>query len=72
MVWRKSSFSVGNGECVEVAAGPAGVRVRDSKNPDGPVLVFNPDEWAAFLDGAKAGEFDHMGEATSVPKETPR
>jgi hypothetical protein len=58
MVWRTSSRSGGNGACVEVAElGPA-VAVRDSKNPDGPVLVFTPGEWRAFVDGAKDGEFD--------------
>jgi hypothetical protein len=34
------------------------VAVRDSKNPDGPVLRFTHGEWSAFLDGAKAGEAD--------------
>ena len=41
IVWRKSSYSGGGGgECVEVAFPPARVAVRDSKNPEGPVLVF--------------------------------
>ena len=43
--WRKSSHSGGT-ECVEVADG---VQVRDSKDPDGPVLIFTPAEWRAFL-----------------------
>jgi hypothetical protein len=34
------------------------VAVRDSKNKTGPVLVFTPAEWSAFVEGAKAGEFD--------------
>jgi hypothetical protein len=38
--------------------GTGGVFVRDSKDPDGPVLTFNAREWEAFLAGAKAGEFD--------------
>ena len=48
--WRKSSYSSGNGgQCVEVAQNlPGAVAVRDSKNPDGPKLVFTPDEWRAF------------------------
>lgn len=55
--WRTSSFTA-NVNCVEVADfGPAGVAVRDSKNPTGPVLEFNPREWRAFLDGCAAGEF---------------
>lgn len=34
------------------------VAVRDSKDRTGPVLVFTPAEWSAFIDGAKANEFD--------------
>ena len=58
--WFKSSFSSSNGgNCVEVASNLSGiVAVRDSKNPDGPVLVFTPDEWQAFVAGVHAGEFD--------------
>lgn len=49
-VWRKSSSSGGNGgDCVEVAATlPAAVAVRDSKDPDGPKLIFTPAAWSAF------------------------
>ena len=59
-VWRKSSWSgpTGGGDCVEVADLGEAVGVRDSKNPAGPVLVFTPSEWAAFVAGAKGGEFD--------------
>jgi hypothetical protein len=59
LVFIKSSFSNGTAECVEVAKTSDGGRaVRDSKNPDGPVHFFTVGEWAAFIDGAKAGEFD--------------
>ena len=57
-VWRKSSRSNGQGQCVEVAQHSTAVAVRDSKHPDGAVLTFTPAEWAVFIAGAKAGEFD--------------
>jgi hypothetical protein len=57
--WRKSSFSGGNGgNCVEVARNlPGIVAVRDSKDREGPALVFTPQQWCAFLDGVRSGEF---------------
>jgi hypothetical protein len=58
--WRKSSYSGGNGgNCVEVADLGNGHRaVRDSKDSDGPALIFTPGEWAAFTAGVRDGEFD--------------
>jgi hypothetical protein len=56
--WFKSSRSSGNGQCVEVAIQPDGVAVRDTKNREAGHLEFTPDEWNAFISGAKAGEFD--------------
>jgi len=49
--WRKSSYSGGNGAaCVEVNGDiPGVVAVRDSKNPNGPILTFTSTEWHAFL-----------------------
>lgn len=49
--WSKSSFSddSDSNECVEVAATPATVHVRDSKNPEGPRLAFAVDRWADFV-----------------------
>ncbi len=55
VTWRKSSHSSANGgNCVEVAAdGPGVVAVRDSKDPDGPALVFTPADWSAFITSLK-------------------
>ena len=44
--------------CVEVAFLEGKVAVRDSKDRQGPVLVFNPHEWAAFITAARDGWFD--------------
>jgi Domain of unknown function (DUF397) len=54
----KSSLSFANGNCVEVAGLPDDrIGVRNSRDPDGPVLRFTPDEWRAFLGGVRNGEF---------------
>ncbi|MGI5217127.1 DUF397 domain-containing protein [Nocardia sp. CA-290969] len=49
--WFKSSFSQHGGDCVEVAHLADVVGVRDSKDAAGPVLVFAPSVWDAFLRG---------------------
>lgn len=50
LAWFKSSYSGSEGgNCVEVAARTSAIRIRDSKNPSGPVLTVTPDAWAAFL-----------------------
>jgi Domain of unknown function (DUF397) len=58
--WHKSSYSNGNGgQCVEVARNlPGVVAVRDSKDPQGPELIFEPAQWLTFTGAIKAGEFD--------------
>lgn len=59
-VWRKASYSNGNGgNCVEVAGLDGDRRaVRDSKNPVGSVLTFASTEWTAFTLALRNGEFD--------------
>ncbi len=59
-VWHKSSYSSNGGNsCVEIASNlPGIVAVRDSKDRQGPALVFSSDEWAAFVSGVMDGEFD--------------
>jgi hypothetical protein len=48
-------------QCVEVAMDlPEMIAVRDSKDPDGPKLLFTCDEWKAFIGGVKMGEFDTL------------
>ena len=55
--WRKSSRSQYN-SCVEVRFLDDCVPLRNSRDPDGPVLVFTAPEWDAFVEGVKRGEFD--------------
>ncbi|WP_406386955.1 DUF397 domain-containing protein [Streptomyces sp. NBC_00211] len=56
--WRKSSYSNSDGgQCVEVSDSlPAVVPVRDSKNPNGPVLIFPAGGWSSFVAAVKDGQ----------------
>ena len=57
--WFKSSRSTNNGDCVECAVLPPGqMAVRDSKDPNGPVLAFSHTVWSDFTAAIKRGEFD--------------
>ena len=56
--WRKSKRSKANGDCVEAAAAPGAVVIRDSKDPRGQTLRYSPDSWRSFLSAARAGRFD--------------
>jgi len=58
LTWRRSSFSGDGNNCVEVAAAPAGVGVRDSKNPDGGIIRLTSPAWRRLSARAKAGDLD--------------
>ncbi|MFG2127373.1 DUF397 domain-containing protein [Streptomyces sp. NPDC048751] len=59
--WIKTRHSNAEGNCVEVAALTGGdIAMRNSRDPDGPALVYTPAEITAFLSGVKDGEFDHL------------
>jgi Domain of unknown function (DUF397) len=59
--WRKSTASNPSGSCVELAELPGGaVAVRNSRDAEGPALIYPRDEMAAFLRGMKNGEFDEL------------
>ncbi|MDI5943879.1 MULTISPECIES: DUF397 domain-containing protein [Micromonospora] len=54
-MWRTSTRSGGEGDCVEVAAFAEAVGVRDSKDRQGPTLSFAPAAWAGFVGATRAG-----------------
>jgi Domain of unknown function (DUF397) len=60
--WQKSRRSNPSGNCVEMAQlpGGAGIAVRNSRHPDGPALIYTHDEIAAFILGARDGDFDNL------------
>ncbi len=59
--WRKSSISNSQGACVEVARlGTGEFAVRNSRNPDGPALIYTRAEIEALIEGVKRGEFDDL------------
>jgi hypothetical protein len=55
--WRKSSFSADTGSCIEIAEGDGWIFLRESDDPD-VVVRTDRGKLRAFLEGAKAGEFD--------------
>ncbi|MFF4815630.1 DUF397 domain-containing protein [Kitasatospora sp. NPDC001309] len=58
ITWVKSSHSTDGGQCVEVAPGfPDVMPVRDSKDPNGPTLVFPAAAWHSFVTAVRTGEF---------------
>ncbi|WP_167536459.1 DUF397 domain-containing protein [Streptomyces ficellus] len=61
VAWTKSARSNATGNCVELAALPGGrVAVRNSRDPHGPALIYTRDEIAAFVAGARDGDFDSV------------
>jgi len=58
--WIKARKSYGIGECVELADAGEIIKLRDSKSPDAAPFNFTRREIAAFIDGARNGEFDHL------------
>jgi len=64
--WRRPSHGGGEDEsCIEVAVVAGSkegsdhvIAMRDGSNPDGPTLIFTPEEWRAFTAGVMDGEFD--------------
>jgi hypothetical protein len=63
--WTRSSFSLGNGDCVECARTTTGnIVVRDSKDLNGPVMTFTATEWRTFISRVRHGDFDRPGAVT--------
>ncbi|GIF66765.1 hypothetical protein Ais01nite_48000 [Asanoa ishikariensis] len=61
VTWVKSRRSGAQGNCVELARLADGaVAVRNSRDPEGPALVFTPAEMTALFQGVRDGEFDHF------------
>jgi len=60
MNWRKSTYSLSNGNCVEIGTGRALVAIRDSKDPDGPVIDVSPQAWIDFTDHLKRAASRHQ------------
>ncbi|MEV0442532.1 DUF397 domain-containing protein [Streptomyces spectabilis] len=54
VTWHKSTYSdASGGNCLEIAPREGGIPVRDSKDPDGPKLLFRPAAWSAFIANLK-------------------
>jgi len=61
VTWQKSGRSNPSGNCVELAGLPdGGVAVRNSRDPEGPALIYTYDELVAFIEGARDGDFDNL------------
>ncbi|HZN73299.1 MAG TPA: DUF397 domain-containing protein [Micromonosporaceae bacterium] len=62
IAWQRSRRSNASGSCVEVAELPdgAGIAIRNSRDPGGPVLIYTAEEISAFVLGVRDGDFDHL------------
>jgi hypothetical protein len=61
VTWQKSRRSNPSGNCVELAPLPGGgIAMRNSRDPNGPALIYTPDEITAFILGARDGDFDNL------------
>ena len=55
-----TALSCESGACVEVAANQNTILIRNSRQPDGPLIEYTPEEWHAFVSGVKKGDFDNL------------
>jgi predicted secreted Zn-dependent protease len=55
-----TALSCEGGACVEVAANQNTILIRNSRQPDGPLIEYTPEEWHAFVSGVKKGDFDNL------------
>ena len=61
VTWQKSRRSNPSGNCVELAPLPGGgIAMRNSRDPNGPALIYTPAEIEAFILGARDGDFDNL------------
>lgn len=60
LAWRKALRSMNNGACVEVAATSGMIIVRDSMDPQGPIMRYTVNSWAPFVAAARKGGFDTL------------
>lgn len=60
LTWQKAKMSHPGGMCVEVASVEGGIALRDSKCPQQGAFLYSIGEFAAFVDGCRRGEFDHL------------
>jgi hypothetical protein len=62
VIWQKSRRSNPSGNCVEVARLPhdRGIAIRNSRDPEGPALIYTVAEVEAFILGVRDGDFDHL------------